>query len=326
MFTINEAQTKILGIILDEEKQNRESTISNSKRDPKGISGYRITKKISRGTWYENKDYLQYYQLITRIQIKKTGKQKREYFKITSLGIISFLKRIDSGKLHEFETDLKQILQLIGKHWIDLSSKLGDDLLYLILSISLNQIDLIPPDIGNPKSKDPLLRFTGRKLTEKIELPFDIEEITFNISTQFTTLEKRQSYSKYIKNYEEITNSVVQHLIFLFFYNLLRMKTDDLFLINTMFSLFLKQSKTKKLQRLDKSKIKYENIDDDPLIQEYVIWEEKQYRIITSGLEYTHKLIKSDNELSTLFEENIELISEKIKSVSSNHLKKFNFE
>ncbi len=94
MFTINEAQTKILGIILDEEKQNREKTTSNSKKDTKGITGYRITKKISRGTWYENKDYLQYYQLITRIQIKITGKQKREYFKITPLGIISFLKRI----------------------------------------------------------------------------------------------------------------------------------------------------------------------------------------------------------------------------------------
>lgn len=325
MFTINEPQTKILGIILDEEKQNRETTASNSKKDTKGITGYKITKKISRGTWYENKDYLQYYQLITRIQIKITGKQKREYFKITPLGVISFFKRIDSTKLHEFETDLKQIFQLIGKHWISLSSKLGDDLLYLIFSISLNQIDLIPSDIGNLKSKDPLLRFTGRKLTEKIELPFDIEEITFNIFTQYTTLEKGQRYSKYIKNYDEITNSVVQHLIFLFFYNLLRMKTDDLFLTNTMYSLFLKQLKVKKLQRLDKSKIKYANIEDNPIIQEYVIWMDKQHKIIMSGLEYTHKLIKSDNELSTIFEENIEFISKKIKSASSNHLKKFDF-
>jgi len=326
MFEINKAQTEILRIIFDEEKKIREKTSSHpSKKDSLGITGYQITKKISRGTWYENKDFLQYYQLITKVKTKKTGKQRRKYFKITHLGIFSLLKKIDSSELYKFEIDLKQIFQLIGKHWSDLNSKLNDDLLYLILSKSINQIDLIQSDMGNYKSKDPLLKLVGRKLIEKIELPFDIEETTLNIFTHYTTVENKEKYSKYIKNYNEISNTIIQHVVFLFFFNLLRLKTDEIFLMNTIYSLFKKQQKTKKQQGTSKSKIKYKKIEDNPKIKEYIVWDEQHHKNILSGVKYASKLIKSDDELSSNLKENTELISKKIENVSSNYLKEFDF-
>lgn len=327
MLGLRETHLRILSALLEGEKRlaekNQLKTRSKRKIATQGVTGFEITKKVSRGTWDANKEFLLYYQLMRISFSKTTGKQERQYYEITPLGALIILKETKSSSYIEFEIVLKQLFKLLGKHWNELSKKFGDQLLFLILKMSVKQIDLIPSDLGNPKTKDSFRRFYGRRLIEKLDLPFDMQETTLSLFRNYTTYSKkdythlkRGKFTKYNKNFDEITNSVIERLTFLFYYNILRLKMDPLFMTDFLFSLFIEQ-KTQKKQKLTSPYISSTHIEDGPLVQEYENWTLKYHKKIMSELDSTFKLIKNDKEISHILKENIEYITKKIESLDS---------
>lgn len=214
----------------------------------RGLTSYDLEKnKIPRRTWDINSKYLLDYELVVLIREEKKGKQLRKFYDITPIGMFTLLQKLDIETLEQdFLKKFSKQVPEISKHWASLEEKFGKTL-FFILKRSLLQINWShyrkPMEIDENGYSVPF----GAALIEKTIFPFESEsmELTlFRKYTDFTTAKGKQSRveigeniesvkiviptSIHLIDFDKISNNILKRLVFVFYYNLIRLHKEDI--------------------------------------------------------------------------------------------------
>jgi DNA-binding PadR family transcriptional regulator len=183
---------------------------------------------INRRTFEINLDLMLHNQLIKIIHEEKHNRQKWRYYDITQLGFLALLKWLPQKEL--LKIDVKKFgrfIPYIAIHWDELI-RLYDDEIYSILKQSIEQLEIKPlfTDLNISKTKQPAW---NKVFVENTRLEFSdpgVEMIFTRVFGVYSDKEKEQAEENGIKlyfpNFEDMRNSVIKRLTFVFFFNLIR--------------------------------------------------------------------------------------------------------
>lgn len=232
MFELTKPQTRILQALFEIQK------------DPNfedGVTSYAIrNKKIPGRTFDINKEVLLYNQLIRIIHEEKAGKQNRVYYEITPIGFFSLLKSLSKNNSAVLERYVKFIPHL-GERWQKYSQFLKpyEFLLPRLLKRALNEIDILlqyrlhTRDYKFRPRVDESTKFIfeDQGLEIKLsELYFPAKEEERGISHKTFLAEKEKIWKKiFSKESIQISEHMVDRLIFLFYFNAIKLYYDDRF-------------------------------------------------------------------------------------------------
>ena len=315
MLELNSTQTKILKIMLDIQMERE-----NSK---KGITSYTIRNQgIPGRTFSLNKDVLLYNQIIRIIKEEKTGKQRRVYYELTPIGYFGLLKSLSNNNQKDFKKYVKFIPH-IGAKWEKYNKILKQYhfVLPLLLKRAIDEVNITLQFRFHSKDGKirPRIDETTHLIFENYGLDLRISQLYYpadeekkrgiHINTFLNNNEKiwRNLFSK---ESIEISEHMINRLIFLFYFNSIKMGYDDRFgfhiFNNFHFSEFDKL-------KLEVPKTKDEAQDYKKVIQEKKkIWEKfKKFQKTTRTefLKITYKDIFEDEDLFFLFIENFNAVS-----------------
>lgn len=216
--------------------------IQHINQDPsQGISSYTIRNQgISGRTFDINKNVLLYNQLIRIIREEKTGKQTRVYYELTPIGFFSLIKSLSNNDSAILEKYVK-FVPYLGERWSAYNQILKpyQFLLPRLLKRALDEIDIsiqyrlhTKDNKFRPRIEEiTKLVFEDRGLEikqSKLYYPAKEEERGIAHNTFFKKKEKlwKKFFSK-----ESITisNRMVNKLVFLFYFNAIKLEHDDRF-------------------------------------------------------------------------------------------------
>jgi len=341
MFELSEAEAGILEAIAINDS-------FDDKGKPKGLTFYQIKEygRIPPGNWYKHRDLLLYYQLISKIfekkkKPKRIGKKRitpikkiQIRYSITSLGFIVLLKWLKPKDINKkFKDVLKIFVPHIAIHWKELEDLFGNALV-VILRDSINQIQLTPISFHSPKRGDEYSNIVGKQIEEKIELKFELEQISFSVFNILTTISpqekkilEQKNYLKFFPNYDELINDVTRRFTFIFYFNLILLHYDPVYALKvyrkvhdpnfkTVFYQVKKQKKESKFDLIDQpiSKVKNE-------VEEVLSKSSKLSKLSKKVM----NIVENDNDLYQLFKDNLREFSSKIKNIQTmkSMIKKF---
>lgn len=233
MFELTDVQTKILKACFDIQIKNP--------NDEYGVTSYSIrNQKIPGRTFDINKDELLYYQLIRITHEVKAGKQVRVYYELTPIGFFSLIKSLAKDNPAILESYIKFIPHL-GEKWEKYVQILKpyQFLLPRLLKRALSEIDILPQyrvhtrDYKFRPRIDELTKFIfedrGLEIIQS-ELYYPAKEEEKGIHPK-TFLSKKEKIWKKIFSKEsiKISEHMVNRLIFLFYFNAIKLKYDDRF-------------------------------------------------------------------------------------------------
>jgi hypothetical protein len=231
MFELNDVQTKILKACFDLQIKNP--------NDEYCVTSYSIrNQKIPGRTFDINKDELLYYQLIRITHEVKTGKQTRIYYELTPIGFFSLIKSLAKNNPSILENYIKYIPHL-GEKWDKYIQILKpyQFLLPRLLNRALNEINILPQyrlhtrDYKFRPRIDELIRiiFEDRGYEIRLsELYYPFKEGRRGIHHKTFLKTKEKIWKKiFSKESIQISAHMVNRLIFLFYFNAMKLKYDD---------------------------------------------------------------------------------------------------
>ena len=322
MFTVKETARTILEIL-----------VKNTSFDPDKTVGFTTYEMQNLGippaNWTKYKDQLLYFQLVSETYEKKSkshkprrGKRKRKTkekeFKIryyvTPIGFLTLLQNLKTNKISDYiTTDYLKFLPLISKYLLDLQ-ELGV-LFYVLFKYSIENIEIKPVGTSKIKKGEKLKSIVDRQIQEKITLSFMTEQTQMSFIQNFQTLSSVEKiivdhtlkHKRNILNYDELVNSISNHLTFLFYFYLMLLQEDKLFLHKLCLDVNPPNSKYKTIK-----------FSEEIPIEEYKKLVEKSVRLekeVLIKLKPLIKKIKKDHEIIKLFDSNLTEIESKLLSI-----------
>ena len=295
------------------------------KKGELGVSSYDAKKYVALSTWHEHIDDLHNLGLIVPIE-NKTNETKRKYkgkkrrkrfpYKVTPAGFFALIK---SDNLREIKkplsiNEISKIIPHIFSHWKDLAKflksnndnfvKTFDDILFTILRKSVSQIEL--KYIASKKfKKNP---YFYKNILERVSIHYEgfftlTLEFTYGVhskkeSEDIKKNENREILSKepilITENYTELDENIVSRLTFLFYYNLMRMGSDEYFTKEICF------------------KIKGLGLDKECIDEIEVKKLNDRFKNIKK---YVLTIINTNKDLKKIINNNLELVAEHYKMV-----------
>ncbi|RDJ31218.1 MAG: hypothetical protein DWQ18_03420 [Crenarchaeota archaeon] len=232
MLELTKVQTRILKAIF--EIQHKESK-------GKGVTSYNIrNQKIPGRTFDINKDVLLYHQIIRIIREEKTGKQTRLYYELTPIGFFALIKSLSNDKPDVLLKYIKFIPHL-GEQWEKYSSAMGSYhyLLLRLLKRALNELDILTQYRLHTRDYKfrPRIEETTTFLFEDRGLEIKLSDLYYPAKKEErgihhkTFLQKKEKIWKNIfsKDSIQISDRTVNRLIFLFYFNAMKLHYDDRF-------------------------------------------------------------------------------------------------
>lgn len=233
MFELTDVHTKILKACFDIQIKNPNNEYC--------VTSYSIrNQKVPGRTFDINKDELLYYQLIRITHEVKTGKQTRVYYELTPIGFFSLIKSLAKDNPSILESYIKFIPHL-GEKWETYLRILKpyQFLLPRLLKRALNEISILPQyrlhtrDYKFRPRIDESIRFIFEDLGLEIkqsELYYPAEEEKKGIHHRTFLRMKEKIWKKiFSKESIQISEHMVNRLIFLFYFNAIKLKYDDRF-------------------------------------------------------------------------------------------------
>lgn len=331
MFVLNATECKILETIL-----HRDDFDSNYNFN--GLTTYQMRKDhgIAPANWSKYKDKLLYFQLVSE-NFEKVSKPRRprkseskinfkEKFKtryyVGPVGFLTLLQNLETNQISDYlTTDYLKFLPLISKYLLDLQ-ELGV-LFYVLFKYSIENIELEPLGTDNIKKGEKLKSILDRQIQEKITLSFMTEQTQMSFIRNFQTLSSVEKiivdhtlkHKRDILNYDELVNSITSHLTFLFYFYLMLLQEDKLFLYKLCLDV-----------NPPNSKYKTTKFSEEISIEEYKKLVEKSVKLEKKALiklKPLVKKIKKDHEIIKLFDSNLTEIESKLLSIDFiEHLSK----
>ena len=233
MLELNETQTRILKALLDIQMQDSENE--------KGITSYAIRNQgIPGKTFNTNKDVLLYHQLIRIINEEKTGKQRRIYYELTPVGFFGLMKSLADGDSKVLKKYVK-FIPYLGSNWTkyDRVLKPYQFLLPRLLKRAIDEINLnthfrlhTEDYKYRPRIEEiTKLIFEDRGLEIKLSelyYPSEQEKKGINLKT-FLTKKERIWRNLFSKDSIQLSEHMINRLIFLFYFNAFKLEYDDRF-------------------------------------------------------------------------------------------------
>ncbi len=301
MLDLNDIQGKILTAFVDYDGKNQGEIgqgITSGKLEKLGIN--RKTFDNTDPNSINNKDFLinNYFLRITRKE--KHGKQDWIYYKITTLGIIAYLKWAFDTNSSSNIIFSDTFFPLITKYFKKIY-EMYEDTLSNILSNTALKINVTPQVTGTVKNQ----RVDSHSIICSISLrmgDFDIiynqflgepilEEIKYHVDIDYDD-----------KRNDELNQKLSECFTFLFYYNIINSGSST----NEMFDLFLKENNYLHVENdnhdLDKEELKIK-------FKKHIIKLRKNNKKIL-------KLIKSDPELHQLISSNFDQVLVKLNHTS----------
>lgn len=274
----------------------------------KGITSGKLEKLgINRKTFdntdpksINNKDFLvdNYFLRITRKE--KHGKQNWIYYKITTLGVIAYLKWGFGAKSSPDVVFSETFFPLITRY-LKIIHEMYEDTMVNILSNTALKINITPQVTGTIKN----LRVDSNTLVCSMMLRIGDFDIIYNQFLGEPILEKIQHIVD--TDYEDKRNNELNQKLsdcftFVFYYNLINSGLNR----NEMMNLFIKENNFLQIKNydyhLDEKKFKIK-------LKKHIIKLGKNYKKIL-------KLIKSDSELHQLISGNFDEVLNKLNQTS----------
>lgn len=206
-----------------------------------GISSYAIRNQgISGRTFDINKDALLYNQLIRITHEEKTGKQNRTYYELTPIGFFSLIKFLSKNDSVVLERYVK-FIPYLGERWsaYNQSLKPYHFLLPRLLKRALDEIDISVQ--YRLHTKDHKFRPRIEEITRLVfedrgleikqsELYYPAKEEERGIHHKTFLKKKEKLWRKFFsKESIKISNHMVNKLVFLFYFNAIKLEHDDRF-------------------------------------------------------------------------------------------------
>lgn len=315
MLELTKTQTKILEAFFKIQQNSPDIT--------HGITSYAVRNQgISGRTFDINKNSLLYHQLIRIIRKEKTGKQNRFYYELTPIGFFSLLKSLSLNDSSVLEQYVKFIPHL-GERWHIYEKSLNpyQFLLPRLLQRALDEIDInvhyrlhTKDHKFRPRIEEiTKLVFEDRGLEikqSKLYYPAKEEERGIHHKTFFKKKEKLWK-NFFSKESIKISNQMVDKLIFLFYFNCIKLEHDDRFGFH-IFNDFDVQEFEKIPTEIP---TEHENIDDfESIKNEYKEkWDKYDKFWETKRLEFANVMMKDifeKDELLYIFAEGFEPLNE----------------
>lgn len=223
----------IMILLTEQQGKMIKKLVENTQKVPNqnflGLSSGGLEKLgINRRTFEINLDFMLHYQLIKKTHEEKHNFQEWRYYDVTQLGFLALLKWLPSKEI--LKMDVKKFgrfIPYIAIHWDKLIS-LYEVEIFSILKQSIEQIEIKPAfsDLKGYKKKLP----TWNKIfVEKMRLEFSdpaVEMVFTRVFGVYSDKEKGEAEKNGIKlyfpNFENMRNSVIKRLTFVFFFNLIR--------------------------------------------------------------------------------------------------------
>ena len=233
MLELTKVQTRILEAFFEVRQKNQDPT--------QGISSYAIRNQGIPGRTFDiNKNALLYNQLIRIIHEEKTGKQNRFYYELTPIGFFSLIKALSKDNSAVLEKYVKFIPHL-GERWhtYNQSLKPYQFLLPRLLKRALDEIDISVH--YRLHTKDHKFRPRIEEITKLVfedrgleikqsELYYPAKEEERGIHHKTFFKKKEKLWKKFFsKESIKISNHMVDKLIFLFYFNAIKLEHDDRF-------------------------------------------------------------------------------------------------
>lgn len=323
MFVLNATECKILETILQRDDFGSDYNF-------KGLTTYGMTKNkgIAPANWSKYKDKLLYFQLVSE-NFEKVSKPRRprkseskinfkEKFKtryyVNPIGFITLLQNLKPKDIRDYMTpDYLKFLPLISKYLSDLK-ELGV-LFYVLFKYSIENIEIKSVGTNEIKKGEKLKSIIDRQIQEKITLSFMTEQTQMSFIRNFQTLSSVEKiivdhtlkHKRNILNYDELVNSITTHLTFLFYFYLMLLQEDKLFLHKLCLDVNPPNSKYKTIK-----------FSEEIPIEEYKKLVEKSVRLekeVLIKLKPLIKKIKKDHEIIKLFDSNLTEIESKLLSI-----------
>ena len=311
MLDLNKMQSKILGVFVnnyqDYEGEFKRGFTGNS-LEKYGIpaKSFRTYKKYLEDNYLIRLNFIGYHGLARLATEKKS--QKRQYwyyYKVTKLGLITYLKWRNENKLPSKITLTKDSFPLLVPHMKKIYKKYGI-ITNRVLQNTTDQIKIIPRvELKSEKSN----RYSKR-LSETLTLPmYDItvqvyreilppQKIPINNLKQ--NVGKTDNFSDKINN--EIDKSIEERFTFLYLYNLMNLGYD----FNEMINVLTLYSKPKTITQLEKELPKH-------------------LTKMSDNVPFILKLIKSDKNLEVIFKNMTKEISQKLHDSKTFDILRSNF-
>jgi len=147
------------------------------------------------------------------------------------------LQNLKPKDIRDYMTpDYLKFLPLISKYLSDLK-ELGV-LFYVLFKYSIENIEIKSVGTNEIKKGEKLKSIIDRQIQEKITLSFMTEQTQMSFIRNFQTLSSVEKiivdhtlkHKRNILNYDELVNSITTHLTFLFYFYLMLLQEDKLFL------------------------------------------------------------------------------------------------
>ena len=311
MLPITDAQGRILEKFIEYDGKMEgkiKNGLTSGALEKLGISRQTFDKKdkereMKRGKKIEtNKDYLLEHYFIRRNKTEDHGTQIWEYYLITTLGVLEYLKWKASELLKTPATITKTFFPLIIEHLQELQSLYHKDVIGIVLLETAKKIKVQPEVTIRTINTRKII--PTKNLTMEMSLPMgQVDVVLYHDLGEPKIIMKP---SKLTKIYDDSQNNKLNQKIsewytFAFYYNLINLPSDAALMIRSMWQLY-------PFFKVKDSKIY--DVTDIPKYQEKT---KRFQRKMSSSTNSVIKIINQDPKLHSLFKKNFVELEDKLQ-------------